>query len=116
MTITQSSQAPLVAIGGATGNQGGSVLRYLQKSDKEYRIRALTRDNTKPKAKALADLGAEVISIDLKPENKDKIEQAYAGADVVFVRPDRHVCPLPADLFRAYRLSLTSGSISTKTG
>jgi uncharacterized protein YbjT (DUF2867 family) len=85
MTITHSSQAPLVVIGGATGNQGGSVVHYLKDSDKPYRIRALTRDNTKPKAKALADLGAEVVSVDLKPENKDKIEQAYAGADVVFV-------------------------------
>ncbi|KAJ9125686.1 hypothetical protein QFC22_000649 [Naganishia vaughanmartiniae] len=97
MTITQSSQAPLVVIGGATGNQGGSVLRYLKDSDKEYRIRALTRDSTKPKAKALANLGAEVISIDLKPENQDKIEKAYAGADVVFVsvtEPNAPIYPL----------------------
>lgn len=85
MTITQSTSAPLVVIGGATGNQGGSVLHHLQESDKEYRLRALTRDNTKPKAKALSDLGVEVISIDLKPENQEKIREVYAGADIVFV-------------------------------
>lgn len=85
MTITQSQAAPLVVIGGATGNQGGSVLHYLKESDKEYRVRALTRDASKPKAKALAELGAEVISIDLKPENKEDIVKAYKGADVVFV-------------------------------
>jgi nucleoside-diphosphate-sugar epimerase len=85
MTITQSSSAPLVVIGGATGNQGGSVLHWLQESDQEYRLRALTRDSTKPKAKALADLGVDVVSIDLKPENKDKIQEVYTGADVVFV-------------------------------
>lgn len=61
------------------------MLHYLKESDKEYRIRALTRDASKPKAKALADLGAEVISIDLKPENKDDIVKAYKGADAVFV-------------------------------
>lgn len=85
MTITQSTRAPLVVIGGATGNQGGSVLRYLQDSDKEYRLRALTRDNSKPKAKALSNLGVDVVSVDLKPENKDKIQEVYSGADVVFV-------------------------------
>ena len=85
MTITQSTSAPLVVIGGATGNQGGSVLRYLRESDKEYRLRALTRDNTKPKAKALSELGVDVVSIDLKPENKDKIQEVYSGADIVFV-------------------------------
>jgi uncharacterized protein YbjT (DUF2867 family) len=85
MTITQSQTAPLVVIGGATGNQGGSVLHWLKESDREYRIRALTRDASKPKAKALADLGAEVVSVDLKPENKDDIVKAYRGGDVVFV-------------------------------
>ncbi|KAJ9091625.1 hypothetical protein QFC20_007588, partial [Naganishia adeliensis] len=84
MTITKSTSAPLVVIGGATGNQGGSVLHYLRESDKEYRLRALTRDNTKPKAKALSELGVEVVSIDLKPENKEKIQEVYSGADVVF--------------------------------
>jgi hypothetical protein len=61
------------------------VLHYLKESDKEYRIRALTRDASKPKAKALAELGAEVISVDLRPENKEDIIKAYKGADVVFV-------------------------------
>jgi uncharacterized protein YbjT (DUF2867 family) len=85
MTITQSTSAPLVVIGGATGNQGGSVLQFLQESDKEYRLRALTRDASKPKAKALLDLGVDVVAIDLKPENQDRIQEAYSGADVVFV-------------------------------
>ncbi|KAI5451860.1 hypothetical protein NCC49_001162 [Naganishia albida] len=83
MTITQSASAPLVVIGGATGNQGGSVLHYLKESDKDYRLRALTRDNSRPKAKAIADLGVDVVSIDLKPENKDKIQEVYNGADAV---------------------------------
>lgn len=96
MTITQSASAPLVVIGGATGNQGGSVLHYLKESDKDYRLRALTRDNSRPKAKAIADLGVDVVSIDLKPENKDKIQEVYNGADVVFVS----ISPRQLDLKR----------------
>jgi uncharacterized protein YbjT (DUF2867 family) len=86
MTITQAQDALLVVVGGATGNQGGSVIRYLANSPKSYRIRALTRDATKPKAKELASLGAEVYSVNLNPENKAKVVEAYTGADVVFVR------------------------------
>ncbi|KAH6917989.1 NAD(P)-binding protein [Coprinopsis sp. MPI-PUGE-AT-0042] len=84
MTITQSQDAPLVVVGGATGNQGGSVIRFLAGSPKAYRIRALTRDVTKPKARKLADQGVEVVSVNLTPENKAKIVQAYTGADIVF--------------------------------
>jgi nucleoside-diphosphate-sugar epimerase len=115
MTITQSTSAPLVVIGGATGNQGGSVLRHLQESDREYRLRALTRDNTKPKAKKLADLGVDVVSIDLKPENKDRIQEAYAGADIVFVS-SWVVCPAPSSPCRLDRASPIFGNMSMRNG
>lgn len=85
MTITKSQQAPLVVIVGATGNQGGSVLKNLAESDKEYRIRALTRDASKPKAITLTEGGAELFEVDLKPENKAKILEAFRGADIVYV-------------------------------
>ena len=90
MTITQSQTVPLVVVGGATGNQGGSTVYYLKESDKEYRIRALTRDASKPKAKALAGLGAEVVSVDLKPGNMADIQKVFEGADVVFVSANVH--------------------------
>jgi uncharacterized protein YbjT (DUF2867 family) len=86
MTVSQSQDAPLIVVCGATGNQGGSVIRFLIESPKAYRIRGLTRDATKPNAKKLADQGVEVVSVDLTPENKAKIVEAYTGADVVFVR------------------------------
>jgi uncharacterized protein YbjT (DUF2867 family) len=85
MTITQSEQAPLIIVVGATGNQGGSVLNHLRESDKEYRIRALTRDSTKPKAKEIEATGAQTFQIDLKPENKDKMLEAFSGAHAIFV-------------------------------
>jgi uncharacterized protein YbjT (DUF2867 family) len=86
MTITQAQDAPLVVVGGATGSQGGSVVRYLINSTSPYRIRALTRDATKPSATKLAEKGIEVVSVNLTVDNKAKIVEAYRDADVVFVR------------------------------
>ncbi len=44
----------LVVVFGATGNQGGSVARALY-GDGGYKVRAVTRDPSSGKAKALAD-------------------------------------------------------------
>jgi uncharacterized protein YbjT (DUF2867 family) len=85
MTISTSEDSPLVVVTGSTGNQGGSVIKHLTLSSKPYRIRALTRDASKPKAKNLEKEGVEIFEIDLKPENQDKMVQAYASADIVFV-------------------------------
>ncbi|KAH6677070.1 NAD-P-binding protein [Halenospora varia] len=59
----------LIAVTGATGNQGGSVAKLLLKYPKEYRVRAITRDAHSIPSKALEDLGAEIVQADLtKPE------------------------------------------------
>ncbi|KAJ7635141.1 NAD(P)-binding protein [Roridomyces roridus] len=70
MAITQDSSAPLVVVVGATGNQGGSVVKALVGSDKAYRVRALTRDPSKPAAQAMAALGVEVVQANLVVENR----------------------------------------------
>jgi hypothetical protein len=85
MTITSATTAPLVVIGGVTGNQGRSVLDNLQASDRPYRMRGLTRDASKPKALELKTMGVDMNSIDLKPGNEKAMREAYKGADVVFV-------------------------------
>lgn len=72
------------AMQGATGNQGGSVFDHLAASDKPYRLRAITRDPTKPNAEELRKKGGEVVAGDL--DDKASIEKAFAGADIVFVR------------------------------
>jgi dihydrodipicolinate reductase len=88
MTISQDPSAPLVAVVGATGNQGGSVVNGLEESDKPYRVRAFTRDATKPAAQDLVKRGVEIAVVSLVVENKEEVYKAFAGADVAFVRTD----------------------------
>ncbi|KAJ7646921.1 NAD(P)-binding protein [Roridomyces roridus] len=85
MTITDAESAPLVAVVGATGNQGGSVVRALEESDMAYRIRAFTRDALKPAAQELASRGVELVSISLVLENKDKVYEAFQGVNMAFL-------------------------------
>ena len=53
-----------VLVTGATGRQGGSVVRHLLASG--WDIRALTRDPGTKAARALADRGVEVVKADLE--------------------------------------------------
>ncbi|KAF7979576.1 hypothetical protein HWV62_41866 [Athelia sp. TMB] len=86
MTITQSPDAPLVVVCGATGTQGGSVIDALAESDRAYRLRGLTRDKTKEKAARLAARGVEMVQVDLVVPNEERVHAAFEGADVAFVR------------------------------
>jgi uncharacterized protein YbjT (DUF2867 family) len=56
----------LITVFGATGNQGGSVIKHIltdtQLSSK-FKIRGITRDVNKPVAKALADKGVELTTV-----------------------------------------------------
>ncbi|KAK6969395.1 NmrA domain-containing protein [Favolaschia claudopus] len=84
MTISQDSFAPLVAVVGATGVQGGSVIKALLDSRKAYRIRAFTRDPTKPAAQTLAAQGVEVVSLSIGLGNEKDVVNAFTGADIIF--------------------------------
>ncbi|KAF7340425.1 NmrA domain-containing protein [Mycena venus] len=85
MTITQDPSAPLVTVVGATGVQGGSVVRALAQSDKPYHVRGLTRDAAKPAAQELVKLGVEVFAVSLVVVNKDQVYQAFSGANFAFL-------------------------------
>lgn len=69
-----------VLVLGATGQQGGAVIRHLL--SKGWKIRGLTRDPSKPAAKTLAERGIEVVQGDM--ENKASLEQAMQGVYGVF--------------------------------
>ncbi|CDO70330.1 hypothetical protein BN946_scf184843.g19 [Trametes cinnabarina] len=72
----------LIAVCGATGNQGGSVAKLLLEHQDKYRVRALTRNPDSPAAQKLAELGAEVVKADLSiPED---LQQALRGCWGVF--------------------------------
>lgn len=58
----------IITVFGATGSQGGSVIKHILADatlSKEFKIRAVTRDNSKPSAKALADNGAELVNVSI---------------------------------------------------
>jgi uncharacterized protein YbjT (DUF2867 family) len=68
-----------IAVVGATGAQGGGLVRaILQDPDGEFAARALTRNPESDRAKALADLGAEVVAADL--DDLDSLVDAFRNA------------------------------------
>jgi uncharacterized protein YbjT (DUF2867 family) len=78
---TSRTPAPIVAVAGATGNQGGAVLDALLGSD-AWTVRALTRNPAGPAARALAARGADVVPADL--DDAGSLRDALAGAHGVF--------------------------------
>ena len=63
------SPSKLITIFGATGNQGGSVVKSILAHptlSKEYKVRAITRDPSKPNAQALAAKGVEPVKADME--------------------------------------------------
>ena len=69
-----------VLVMGATGSQGGAVVRNLL--TKGHRIRILTRNPDSPKAKQLAEQGVEVLKGDFN--DSDSMVKAATGMDTVF--------------------------------
>lgn len=76
----------LLVIVGATGQQGGSVADVVLTDptlSARYKVRAITRDITKPAAESLRSKGAEVVKGDLN--DPASIKAAFLGADTVFL-------------------------------
>jgi uncharacterized protein YbjT (DUF2867 family) len=70
----------IIAVTGASGQQGGAVARKLLADG--WKVRALTRDPGKPAAQQLQALGAEVVAGDL--DNRSDLDAAFSGAYGVF--------------------------------
>ncbi|OAA66922.1 NAD(P)-binding domain protein [Niveomyces insectorum RCEF 264] len=76
----------LLTVFGATGVQGGSVIKAILADtalSKQFKIRGVTRDTSKPAAQQLAASGVEVVSGDLS--NAASAAKAVAGAHTVFL-------------------------------
>lgn len=85
MTISKDSSAPLIVVVGATGAQGSSVVKALGESDSPYRIRAFTRDPTKPAAQKLNEQGIAVVTYDPQSATDEGTRKLFEGATYVFV-------------------------------
>src|SRR5216117_4327546 len=72
-----SNSKKLIAVIGATGHQGGAVVRALQAGG-QFKVRALTRNPDKHR-----DLANEVVEADLN--RPDTLQPAFAGCHGVFL-------------------------------
>ena len=70
----------LIAVAGATGQQGGATTRHLL--ERGFRVRALTRDPTSASSQKLQAAGAEVVAADLA--NPASLGAALDGVYGVF--------------------------------
>ena len=77
------SEKKIIAVVGATGAQGGGLVRaILNDPQSDFAVRAITRDGNSDKARALQQLGAEVVAADLADEAA--LQKAFAGAHGAF--------------------------------
>src|SRR5687767_8235808 len=73
----------IIAVLGSTGSQGGGLVRaILEDPSGGFAARAVTRDTSKDKAKALASAGAQVVKADL--DDVESLKKAFAGAHGVY--------------------------------
>ncbi len=76
-------QNRIIAVVGATGAQGGGLVRAILSDKKSgYRVRALTRKPGSDKAKELETMGAEVVETDI--DDVESLKRAFEGAHGAF--------------------------------
>ncbi len=74
-------KSQIILITGATGNQGGAVLRHLLKRGL-FTVRTMVRNTNDPKAQALKQAGAELVEGDL--DDRASLDRVLQGVDGVF--------------------------------
>jgi uncharacterized protein YbjT (DUF2867 family) len=73
------AQEKIIAVLGATGAQGGGLVRAIaEDAVSGFKARALTRNPGSEKARALAELGAEVVAANVDDETS--LREAFDGA------------------------------------
>ena len=77
----------IVAVLGATGAQGGGVVRaLLEDAPREFAVRALTRRPLSDRARTLEHLGADVVFADA--DDVESLKRAFSGAHGAFCMTD----------------------------
>ena len=75
----------LVTVFGATGNQGGAVIKQFlghPTLSQKFTLRGITRNTSSPKAQALASQGVDLVVADLN--NPESLTEALQGSYAVF--------------------------------
>ncbi|MDQ8023346.1 MAG: NmrA/HSCARG family protein [Moraxellaceae bacterium] len=81
--MSQASSRPVISVIGATGAQGGGLVRaLLDDPARRFAVRALTRKPDSPAARALAAAGCEVVAAD--SDDRASLERAFRGSHGVF--------------------------------
>jgi uncharacterized protein YbjT (DUF2867 family) len=84
-----NTMSKLLVIIGATGKQGGSVIKSILSdpaASKQFKLRGVTRDTSKDASKVLADQGVEMVAADL--DDKASLVKAFEGAYGVYAVTD----------------------------
>jgi hypothetical protein len=104
-----SSPTKIIAIIGATGNQGSSTaVSFL--SIPNWTVRALTRNPTSATAQKLASMGCEVVQADLN--DISSLDTAFKGVHAIFVNTDfwaAYTSDPARDSLAAYAQEVTHG-------
>ncbi|KAI4170950.1 MAG: hypothetical protein LQ343_004608 [Gyalolechia ehrenbergii] len=85
------SDKKVFVVFGATGNQGGSVINSVLSdpaADQEFRLRAITRDPSKPNAQALTARGVDVYAVTNYWEKMDHELELQQGKNIADVCKD----------------------------
>jgi uncharacterized protein YbjT (DUF2867 family) len=75
----------ILAVLGATGQQGSAVVEYVIKDpelSREYNVRAITRTTDSTKAKSLAEKNVDVVQGDV--QDRSSLEKAFSGVHTLF--------------------------------
>lgn len=76
----------LLVVLGATGAQGGAVLRHFARNCKDFRLRGITRNPTSTKSKELSAIDVEMVKADLN--DKASLALAFDEATHIFANID----------------------------
>ncbi|KAF8977958.1 hypothetical protein BGZ46_006988 [Entomortierella lignicola] len=75
----------VLVVFGATGQQGGSVVNYVindPELSKQFKVRGVTRDTSKPAAQSLSQKGVEMVEAEM--DDIQSLQKALQGSHTVF--------------------------------
>ena len=120
-----STAGKTIVVVGATGRQGGQVVRHLLKDG--WRVRGMTRNPESKKAEALKALGVDLVKADL--EDRASLESVFEDAYGVYnmqahvpgkieveIRHGRHAAEVAKRLEIQHLVYGSAGPGHTKTG